>query len=111
MAGFSVEAEPQMERGTAPAAMQLHQMADTTVATGLKKNPAMFVISVILLPSSTNEKTVAVSISGITESTVMKTASTNSNAIWVAGRAAGIEPLAPRSYFVTPRYAQERHDG
>lgn len=87
-----------MEQGTAPAATQLHQMADTTIATGLKKTPAMSVISVIFLPSSTNEKTVAVSMSGVTESTAIKTASTNSNAIWVAGRAAGIEPFAPRSY-------------
>ena len=96
--GLVEAVKPHMEWGTAPAAMQLHQMADTTVATGLNNIPAMFVISVIFLPSSANEKTVAVSISGVTASTAVKTASTNSNAIWVAGRAAGFEPSAPRSH-------------
>ncbi|OAK58483.1 hypothetical protein A3K88_21780 [Pseudomonas putida] len=78
--------------------MQLHQMADTTIATGLKKSMVKLGISVILLPSSASEITVAVSTSGVVESTAMKTAKTNSNAIWVAVRAAGIEPFAPRSH-------------
>lgn len=91
-----------MERGTAPAAVQLHQMADTTIATGLKNSAVKLGISVILLPSSASEITVAVSISGVVQSTVMKTAITNSNAIWVAVRAAGIEPSAPRSHLSFP---------
>lgn len=65
-------------------------------------------ISVILLPSSASKITVAVSISGVIKSTVIKTAKTNSNAIWVAVRATGIEPFAPRSH--SPLLNTRRND-
>jgi len=57
--------KPQMERGTAPAATQLHAMADITVTTGLKNSMVKLGISVILLPSFASEITVAISISGV----------------------------------------------
>lgn len=96
MAGFFVEAEPQMKRGRLPAAKQLHQMAEITVTTGVKSSLEISVI--ILLPSYACCVNTDIS-SGVAGINVKQIVNTKRTAIWVADIATGFEPDTPRNFF------------
>ncbi|PBP32275.1 hypothetical protein CCL12_16850 [Pseudomonas syringae] len=73
--------------------MQLHQMAETVVANGVKI--IAITLLVIVKPSCAN-KPVALSIVGDVYRLVIKTVKAINNAIWVRD-IAGFEPAFPRN--------------